>query len=309
MLAKGYAEQKNYDKAAQYYRRAMHHGSVAVAASYELARVYTLAGEYDSAYDVLTKLLKEDTENGKLISALAYVCAMKGEFEQALDLYEKLRQRNLLELSSSKNYSALLYVAKKWETALEIVRPIQLLYPEDNDLMRVEVLSLLQLEIAKTTNEETQSNDTLLGSTEKKILSSNDKTQLSSVDRAQMSPIVRAQTYLSIQGNSQDVDVLALLGKDYEVQELYLKALETYEAIPVEKRSQDVLLSVATICLTKTNDSTKGLGYLEDALKLGYRKQDEFTKKCGKLSSENLSKVSELFFNYKANDAVKKDEN
>ena len=62
-IGDAYLDLKKYDKAIQYYQKAMESKSLYWTAYYKLGRSYALAKKWSEAKNVYYKLLKRDPEN------------------------------------------------------------------------------------------------------------------------------------------------------------------------------------------------------------------------------------------------------
>ncbi len=107
-IAEGYTELKKYDKAAEYYKKALSDKNLYSQAYYKLARSYALAKNWDDAATCYEELLTLDPENEELKESLAYISAMKGDFDDAISRYETLTAQYPFNQSLLENYIAML---------------------------------------------------------------------------------------------------------------------------------------------------------------------------------------------------------
>lgn len=316
MLAKGYADQKNYKKSAEYYKKARRQGDINLAASYELARVYALGGMYSDARLVLEDLLKEEPDNGLVLSAYAYVTTMTGDFEKSLEVYRKLRKRNLLDSKTIKNYASLLFNSGNYKEALAEINEFPTPLSEDSDAMRIAVLSALELCLESKSPESGAEKDNLsVGAATTSLPSATPETQNTEVsDIEDFSPpsveetIKQAESYLGIQGKEQDTMVLSRLMDLYFSMEMYREGTQTFEKIPADKRTQEQMVFVSKIYFAKMDDPQLGKGVLEQALNAGYRDKTDFIKAVENVDSNVLEEINNLFKKYIESDSVKKQE-
>lgn len=318
MLAKGYADQKNYKKSAEYYKKARRQGDINLAASYELARVYALGGMYSDARLVLEDLLKEEPDNGLVLSAYAYVTTMTGDFEKSLEAYGKLRERNLLDSKTIKNYSSLLFNSGDYMAALAEINKFPTPLSEDSDAMRIAVLSALELCLENKEQENMTEKDNLspAGTAETATLpplsGEEQETEVSGTE--EFTPptveetIKQAESYLGIQGKEQDTMVLSRLMDLYFSREMYREGTQTFEKIPADKRTLEQLVFVSEIYFVKMDDPQLGKGILEQALGAGYRNKAEFIQAVETVDSTVIEEINNLFKKYIEADSVKKQE-
>lgn len=315
MLAKGYADQKNYKKSAEYYKKARRQGDINLAASYELARVYALGGMYSDARLVLEDLLKEEPDNGLVLSAYAYVTTMTGDFDKSLEAYGKLRERNLLDSKTLKNYSSLLFNSGDYMAALEEINKFPTPLAEDSDAMRIAVLSSLELclenkeqgngaEKDELSPAGTATSSPLPGKEQETEVPETEKFTPPTVEET----IKQAESYLGIQGKEQDTMVLSRLMDLYFSREMYREGTQTFEKIPADKRTLEQLVFVSKIYFVKMDDPQLGKGVLEQALEAGYRDKSEFVGALENVDSTVIEEINTLFKKYIEADSVKKQE-
>lgn len=315
MLAKGYADQKNYKKSAEYYKKARRQGDINLAASYELARVYALGGMYSDARLVLEDLLKEEPDNGLVLSAYAYVTTMTGDFEKSLEVYRKLRKRNLLDSKTIKNYASLLFNSGNYKEALAEINKFPTPLSEDSDAMRIAVLSALEICLESKSPESgaekeelgpagTATSSPLPGKEQETEVPETEKFTPPTVEET----IKQAESYLGIQGKEQDTMVLSRLMDLYFSMEMYREGTQTFEKIPADKRTQEQMVFVSKIYFAKMDDPQLGKGVLEQALNAGYRDKTDFIKAVENVDSNVLEEINNLFKKYIESDSVKKQE-
>ncbi len=88
-VANAYAEQKKYDKAAEYYRRSLDLDPSLNEPAFNLARTYGESGEYEKALDLLRALAVQDEENLMVKEMQAYIYYRSGDAGSAADFYQQ----------------------------------------------------------------------------------------------------------------------------------------------------------------------------------------------------------------------------
>ena len=73
--------------------------------------------DWENAKSSFEKLLKLDSENGSLKSSLAYIKAMSGDLDGALEIYKELFEANNTDVTFLKNYISILIAKKDIESA------------------------------------------------------------------------------------------------------------------------------------------------------------------------------------------------
>ncbi|MCQ2593853.1 MAG: hypothetical protein MJ196_01175 [Treponemataceae bacterium] len=110
-VADAFFERGMYDKAAEYYKKALKSKKYADAVSYKLACSYALSGKYGDALPVFDVLLKKDISNRSIKEALAYTTLMNGNLEEGCRLYEELSADNPADAKLMRNYIKTLYAS------------------------------------------------------------------------------------------------------------------------------------------------------------------------------------------------------
>ncbi|MCR5724604.1 MAG: tetratricopeptide repeat protein [Treponema sp.] len=129
-VAEAYAENKNYAKAAEYYKLAMRDKALYLQAYYKMGRSYALAKDWDKAYDVYADLLQRDKDNTDLKLSLIYIKAMKGDVDEALRDYQALFERFPNNQTVLENYISLLVETGKGELAEKQLAVLKTTFPD-----------------------------------------------------------------------------------------------------------------------------------------------------------------------------------
>lgn len=103
-VADAFFERKIYDKAAEYYKKALKSEKYANSVSYKLACSYALGGKYSDALPIFESLLKKNETNRSIKEALAYTTLMNGNLEKGCALYEELASENPNNAKLMRNY-------------------------------------------------------------------------------------------------------------------------------------------------------------------------------------------------------------
>ena len=129
-VAEAYAENKNYAKAAEYYKLAMRDKALYMQAYYKLGRSYALAKDWENAYTVYNDLLSRDPENTDLRLSLIYIKAMKGEVDEALLDYKALFEAYPNNQTVLENYVSLLVETGRGELAEKQYQVLKKTFPD-----------------------------------------------------------------------------------------------------------------------------------------------------------------------------------
>ncbi|MGI5065647.1 tetratricopeptide repeat protein [Treponema putidum] len=148
-IAQGYAEIKNYPKAADYYLKAAKSEKYKNAAQYNLAQVYSLQNDWENCLKYIEPLYKKAPENIKLSTAYAYALASSGKEEKALLIYEKIYLEDKETPEYFFNYVRILIIVKKYEKAKELLNESKEKFTQDDDK---KTISELEKEIEKLLN-------------------------------------------------------------------------------------------------------------------------------------------------------------
>ncbi len=108
-VADAFFERGIYDKAAEYYQKALKSKNYADVVSYKLACSYALSGKYSDALPIFDTLLKKNESNRSVKEALAYTTLMNGNLEEGCKLYEELAADNPTDAKLMRNYIKTLY--------------------------------------------------------------------------------------------------------------------------------------------------------------------------------------------------------
>lgn len=133
-IAEQYYTNKNYIKALEYYSKAKGSSELVNSCNYKMARIYTQTGDYSTAYERFTYLLLQDPDNSSLMSSLAYVCGKKGDYEEAVKLYENILQTYTYDTVSMKNLIMIYNHMGKKDKALSLASEYAEKFPLDSQV-------------------------------------------------------------------------------------------------------------------------------------------------------------------------------
>ena len=108
-----YLSLEKYDKAIEYYTKAMKSKELYWSCYYKIGKVYALKSQWEEAVVYYEKLLKRDPQNSTLKASLAYIKASNNELDKAKNIYEELiliHPENQLFL---ENYISILFTLEK----------------------------------------------------------------------------------------------------------------------------------------------------------------------------------------------------
>ena len=129
-IAEAYVENKNYAKAAEYYKLAMREKTLYMQAYYKMGRSYALAKDWENAYTVYSDLLSRDSSNTDLQLSLIYIKAMKGDVDEALLDYKALFEAYPNNQTVLENYISLLVETGKGELAEAQLKVLKETFPD-----------------------------------------------------------------------------------------------------------------------------------------------------------------------------------
>ena len=133
-IAEGYVGIKNYSKAAEYYKLAMRDPEIYQQSYYKLARAYALAQDWDSAKACYDLMLEKDPENMNLKLSVAYITAMRGESDEAIEMFKKLNEENPHVQTVLENYIALLLFVGRAEDAEPLYFSLKEKFPDSSKI-------------------------------------------------------------------------------------------------------------------------------------------------------------------------------
>ena len=120
LIGEAYLENKKYQKAIEYYTKALEHPDLTDSARYKIAYAYALAENWEKSRAGYEELLEKDPDNSDLTKSLAYIYARQGDLAHASALYRTLVEKNPYDQSIQENFITVLIAGNYLEEA-EIV--------------------------------------------------------------------------------------------------------------------------------------------------------------------------------------------
>lgn len=134
LVADAYLENKNYQKAVEFYTKASVNKNLTDLAEYKIAYTYALWEKWDEAAAGYKKLLDKEPDNFSLRSSLAYVYARQGYGDLAAQEYEVLLRDYEWDQSVLENYIVVLNSLENYELAEEKLSLLEEFFPESNKI-------------------------------------------------------------------------------------------------------------------------------------------------------------------------------
>lgn len=235
-LGNAYTQLGEQSKATAAYLNALKLDSTLLKASYNLARVYIEAGDFSNAFTVLNNLLKKDPENLTVLDTLGYAYYRKGDKEHALSYYDQVLTLSPANENALYNRATILSEEGKTEEAISTFRKLYNLKSNPSLLL---ILGKLEMAVDATTE-----------------------------------AVHFLEAYRA--AKPDDFEGLELLANAYRQEQLYDKALNTYDAaLKVKPDASGVLFAKAEILLTAIQDQVNGLKALKAAVDAGFDKRKE----------------------------------
>lgn len=118
-LGNGYLGLKNYEKASEYYKRALEINPKLYQGQFNLVQAYVLTGRLDDAKGLVDLLISKDPENTLVREASAFLLAKQGRFDEAYTTYKSLYEQGVARQSVVSNLLSLGDVLDKNQEAFE----------------------------------------------------------------------------------------------------------------------------------------------------------------------------------------------
>jgi tetratricopeptide (TPR) repeat protein len=231
-IGNAYYDLKKYDKAAEYFTRALSFDRTLAASKYNLAVTWVESGQAEKALPIFRALLDADPKNVKLMSALAYAMSRTGDSEKALRLYEGVLDLAPYDTSALYNYAILLRDAGDLEKAKELFAKVVAASVDDLDAL----LKLAGVEVSL---------------------------------ELYTPAIGHLESYRAKKADSQEA--LRLLATAYEKTTYYQKAIDVCDAdLKLNPKDGVILFMKARMLLTAVADEKAGLNALDKAFAAGF---------------------------------------
>lgn len=127
-----------YDKAEEYYKRAMKNKKLYRTAYYKLGRTYAMSKKWSDARKIYLTLLKRDPDNLNIRLSLAYITAMDGKLSAAESVYNYLWKENPDNPDIIVNYINVLLAQKKTDAAAERLNELKEKFKDNSNIQTFE---------------------------------------------------------------------------------------------------------------------------------------------------------------------------
>jgi len=230
-LGNAYAQLGDQNKASAAYLRALQLDSSLFQASYNLARAYIESDQYAKATSLLDGLLKKDPHNTITLETLGYAAYRQGKLEIALDYYRRVLEIAPAEKNALYNVALILEKQGKNEEALVTFKR---LYAVSSDPTVLSHMGMLDIALGDLPD-----------------------------------GIHNLEAYRQEKGDN--FDVLVALGRAYQKEQQFDRAISAYDAaIALKPTAADVLFDKATVLLTAIDEGKEGLKILHAAIEAGF---------------------------------------
>lgn len=131
LVGEAYLENKKYDKAIEFYTKALSHPDLTNSARYKIAYSYALAENWDKAVPAYQELLEKDKENMELKKSLAYLYARQGNLAHSAATYRKLTEKNPYDQPLLENFILVLISGNYLEEAEVALERLKTDFPDN----------------------------------------------------------------------------------------------------------------------------------------------------------------------------------
>lgn len=158
-IAQAYTDVSKYDKAAEFYLKAMKDPAHKNASEYNLARVYGLQGDWAKARPILERQYQEAPGNLLILKAYAYSLAATGDDERACAMYKKLADEDTENPDAAINYARILVLAKRYDEADALITELKERFVETAEKKQLDEIEE-KIKKAREPPEKTEDEDT-----------------------------------------------------------------------------------------------------------------------------------------------------
>lgn len=131
LIGEVYLENKKYQKAIEYYTKALAHPDLAESVRYKIAYSYALSENWEKARSGYEELLAKDPDNSELEKSLAYIYARQGDLAQASSSYRNLVEKNPYDQSLLENFITVLIAGNYLEEAELTIQQLKTDFPDN----------------------------------------------------------------------------------------------------------------------------------------------------------------------------------
>ncbi|MCX7024231.1 MAG: tetratricopeptide repeat protein [Spirochaetes bacterium] len=231
-LGNEYLALGRWDKAGEYYDKAIRYDSSLATASYNLVRALAEGGKYEKALEIVDSLLGGDGDNAEFLALKAYVLYRAGRVEEALAVYDRIAALDEFDFPTALNRCAILVELERYDEAQASLAELEKVKPDDETVIRRIALVAMKRE------------DWL---TAERYLSA----------------------YLAKKAN--DAAARIDLAGVYERLERYKDAMDLWAAIAgADSKNKDAWFALARLRLTVAHDASGGMEALNKAIDAGF---------------------------------------
>lgn len=144
-LGNAYAELARHEDAVKAYNRAIELEPELFSASFNLAQIYIERSEYGKAALLLDELREREPENGLILEALAWLAYLQDDRERALSHYRRIMALQPANFNAYYNSGVLMEAKGQFRQALNLYEKAYALQPEP-ELLYDMAFQYLQLE-------------------------------------------------------------------------------------------------------------------------------------------------------------------
>lgn len=134
-IGNAYYDLGRFERAADYYQRALALDASLTPAGYNLARVYLRERRYTEAQEVLRELLRRDPDSLVLRETLAYAHYLAGDIERATVMYEEILALSPYSVNALYNLARIAEEQDDPDSALEYYRDAVAVSESDAELL------------------------------------------------------------------------------------------------------------------------------------------------------------------------------
>lgn len=134
LIGEAYLDNKKYQKAIEYFTKALDHPDLAESAQYKIAFAYALSENWNKARLGYEQLLEKDSDNSDLEKSLAYIYARQGDLAQASASYRKLVEKNPYDQVLRENFITVLIAGNYLEEAEIALHQFKIDFPDNSSI-------------------------------------------------------------------------------------------------------------------------------------------------------------------------------
>ncbi|MFO8065386.1 MAG: tetratricopeptide repeat protein [Spirochaetota bacterium] len=258
-LGNAFYELEGYERAVEYYEKALALEPDLVPANFNLARAYIESGEYAQAIPILESLIEGEEESVLVLESLAYAYTKQERYEDALELYEEVLSLSPFRVSALYS-SALIYRRlEEYQNARDLLGRAREAAPEDPDVLYHYGRILY----------DTDDPDEAVS-----ILS----------DYLDEAPV-----------NEEEIDRRLEVARIYADERYFARAISTFDQVlEVDANEPTALFEKAALQLTVIEDSTAGEENLRAALEAGFSDEERAEELLEREDLLSRTRVTEL---------------